>query len=148
LAGQDSHLLDDKQSFMKASHPPIPFDPQGLVALNFLSACATAASSAAWQRPVMKTYAPAATKRWAAANPMPLLPPVMTATLPVRLSVVVVICRCSFLQSRCEAIRSHERGVHLYDNITYVPAHTEVRNLATCEDSERCSGGSVVANRW
>ena len=34
LAGQDSHLLDDKQSFMKASHPPIPFDPQGLVALN------------------------------------------------------------------------------------------------------------------
>src|SRR5712691_7863833 len=38
LAGQDSHLLDDKQSFMKSSHPPIPFDPQGLVALNFLSA--------------------------------------------------------------------------------------------------------------
>ena len=37
LAGQDSHLLDDKQSFMKASHPPIPFDPQGLVALIFLS---------------------------------------------------------------------------------------------------------------
>src|SRR2546425_3388538 len=36
LAGQDSHLLDDKQSFMKASHPPIPFDPQGLVALNVL----------------------------------------------------------------------------------------------------------------
>jgi hypothetical protein len=39
LAGQDSHLLDDKQSFMKASHPPIPFDPQGLVALNFLLCC-------------------------------------------------------------------------------------------------------------
>src|SRR6266436_404051 len=37
LAGQDSHLLDDTQSFMKASHPPIPFDPQGLVALYFLS---------------------------------------------------------------------------------------------------------------
>src|SRR6266850_7046787 len=36
LAGQDSHLLDDQQSFMKASHPPIPFDPQGLVALHFL----------------------------------------------------------------------------------------------------------------
>jgi hypothetical protein len=39
LAGQDSHLLDDKQSFMKASHPPIPFDPQGLVALYFLLCC-------------------------------------------------------------------------------------------------------------
>ena len=36
LAGQDSHLLDDTQSFMETSHPPIPFDPQGLVALNFL----------------------------------------------------------------------------------------------------------------
>src|SRR6266446_2644396 len=35
LAGQDSHLLDDTQSFMKASPPPIPFDPQGLVALGF-----------------------------------------------------------------------------------------------------------------
>src|SRR5262249_14252755 len=38
LAGQDSHLLDDKQSFMETSHPPIPFDPQGLVALFYLSA--------------------------------------------------------------------------------------------------------------
>ena len=37
LAGQDSHLLDDKRSFMVASHPPIPFDPQGLVALELLS---------------------------------------------------------------------------------------------------------------
>src|ERR671936_1990521 len=37
LAGQDSHLLDDKQSFMDTSHPPIPFDPQGLVALIKLS---------------------------------------------------------------------------------------------------------------
>ena len=38
MAGQDSHLLDDKQSFMETSHPPIPFDPQGLVALIYLSA--------------------------------------------------------------------------------------------------------------
>ena len=36
LAGQDSHLLDDQRSFMVASHPPIPFDPQGLVALKLL----------------------------------------------------------------------------------------------------------------
>src|ERR1700757_2363115 len=33
LAGRDSHPLDDEQSFMEVSHPPIPFDPQGLVAL-------------------------------------------------------------------------------------------------------------------
>ena len=36
LAGRDLHPLDDKRSFMKSSHPPIPFDQQGLVALNFL----------------------------------------------------------------------------------------------------------------
>jgi hypothetical protein len=36
LAGRDSHPLDDARSFMVASHPPIPFDPQGLVALEFL----------------------------------------------------------------------------------------------------------------
>jgi len=36
LAGQDSHPLDDERSFMVASHPPIPFDPQGLVALDCL----------------------------------------------------------------------------------------------------------------
>ena len=39
LAGQDSHLLDDTQSFMESLPPPIPFDPQGLVALLFLSVC-------------------------------------------------------------------------------------------------------------
>jgi hypothetical protein len=32
------HPLDDEQSFMKASPPPIPFDQPGLVALNCLSA--------------------------------------------------------------------------------------------------------------
>jgi hypothetical protein len=36
LAGRDLHPLDDKRSFMKSSHPPIPFDQQSLVALNFL----------------------------------------------------------------------------------------------------------------
>jgi hypothetical protein len=39
LAGQDSHLLDDTQSFMKASHPPVPIDPHCLVALFFLYSC-------------------------------------------------------------------------------------------------------------
>jgi len=38
LAGRVSHSLDDTQSFMETLQPPIPFDPQGLVALNFLSA--------------------------------------------------------------------------------------------------------------
>ncbi len=38
LAGRVSRPLDGKQSFMKASPPPIPFDQQSLVALKFLSA--------------------------------------------------------------------------------------------------------------
>jgi hypothetical protein len=38
LAGRVSHPLDDTQSFMKVSPPPIPFDQPCLVALNFLSA--------------------------------------------------------------------------------------------------------------
>ena len=36
MVGRDLHPLDDTQSFMKASPPPIPFDQQSLVALNFL----------------------------------------------------------------------------------------------------------------
>src|SRR5215470_17304451 len=37
LAGRVSHPLDDVQSFMKVSPPPIPFDQPCLVALIFLS---------------------------------------------------------------------------------------------------------------
>jgi len=37
LARQDSHLLDDRQSFMEASHPPFPFDQPCLVARTCLS---------------------------------------------------------------------------------------------------------------
>jgi hypothetical protein len=32
---------DDERSFMESSHPPFPFDQQGLVALEFLSASRT-----------------------------------------------------------------------------------------------------------
>jgi hypothetical protein len=38
FAGRASHPLDDEQSFMKASPPPIPFDQPCLVALIFLYA--------------------------------------------------------------------------------------------------------------
>jgi hypothetical protein len=50
--------------------------------VTFLPICLTASSSSAWRRPVMKTWAPSATNRRAVARPMPLLPPVMTATFP------------------------------------------------------------------
>src|ERR1700674_1022407 len=49
----------------------------------------TAASSPACRRPVMKTYAPSATNRFAVARPMPLFPPVTTATLPSSFPLIV-----------------------------------------------------------
>jgi hypothetical protein len=64
LAGQDSHLLDDTQSFMESSHPPIPFDQHCLVALNFLSATAfSTARVASAPLPPTRRRLPAARQR-------------------------------------------------------------------------------------
>src|SRR6266478_5845441 len=49
----------------------------------------TASSSSFGRRPVMNTYAPSVTKSFAVANPIPSVPPVMTAILP---SSFLVIC--------------------------------------------------------
>src|SRR3954453_18945317 len=43
---------------------------------------AAASFSSFSRRPVITTCAPSSTKRFAVANPIPLLPPVMTAILP------------------------------------------------------------------
>src|SRR5271167_3596532 len=60
-------------------------------AIAFGPICATAATNASSRRPVMNTWAPSATKRWAVASPMPLLPPVMTATLPAKAGMTSVL---------------------------------------------------------
>src|SRR5216683_649413 len=57
----------------------------------------TASSSSFWRRPVMKTYAPSLTKSLAVANPIPSVPPVMTATLPSSLLGIVFPCSCRVL---------------------------------------------------
>src|SRR6266850_834507 len=57
----------------------------------------TASSSSFWRRPVMKTYAPSLTKSFAVANPIPSVPPVMTATLPSSLLGIVFLCPCRAL---------------------------------------------------
>src|SRR5579864_3960662 len=49
---------------------------------TFLPISLTAALNSASRRPVMKTYAPSATKRVAAASPMPLVPPVIKPIFP------------------------------------------------------------------
>jgi hypothetical protein len=40
----------------------------------------------------MKTYAPSDTNRFAVAKPMPLPPPVMTATFPSSLFPILLFC--------------------------------------------------------
>src|SRR5579862_1234181 len=59
----------------------------------FRPICFTAASSSFCRRPVMNTYAPSATKRLAVSNPIPLLPPVTTATLPDNLPMSVILAQ-------------------------------------------------------
>src|ERR1700687_3026692 len=49
----------------------------------------TASSSSFWRRPVMKTYAPSLTKSLAEAKPIPVVPPVTTATLPCNLPMIL-----------------------------------------------------------
>jgi hypothetical protein len=83
--------------------------------VSFFPICATAASRASLRRPVMKTYTPSATNLCAVANPMPLLPPVMTATLSLSFSVVVLIFRCPFVQSRCVAMPNRDRCAQTCD---------------------------------
>src|SRR5882724_611969 len=54
----------------------------------------TASSSSFWRRPVTKTYAPSLTKSFPVANPIPSVPPVMTAVLPSSFLVIVFLRRC------------------------------------------------------
>src|SRR5579871_4437658 len=61
----------------------------------FRPSCATAASSSPFLRPVTKTNAPSATKRLAVARPMPLLPPVTSATLPSSFPITCLLSSCS-----------------------------------------------------
>ena len=59
----------------------------------FSSSCLTAASSASWRRPVIKTYAPSARNSCAVAKPIPSDPPVISATFPSSLPVSNLIYR-------------------------------------------------------
>src|SRR5258706_10506897 len=66
--------------------------PEMFVPITF-----TASSSSFWRRPVMKTWAPSLTKSFAVANPIPSVPPVMTAVLPSSFLSIVFPCPCRVL---------------------------------------------------
>src|SRR6266852_8619609 len=69
-----------------------PCTPDTLLPIAF-----TASSSSFWRRPVMKTWAPSLTKSFAVVNPIPSVPPVMTATFPSSFLAIVFPCSCRVL---------------------------------------------------
>src|SRR5258708_40064881 len=83
-------------------------DPSPCIAVALLPIAATALSSSAWRRPVMKTRAPSLAKRLAVPRPMPALPPVTTAILPSSFLVMAISFRVGELAAgvRPPAVRS------------------------------------------
>src|SRR5579872_1810052 len=59
--------------------------------VTLLPIAVTASSSSFFRRPVTKTYAPSLTKSCAVANPMPSVPPVITATFPCNLPTALLL---------------------------------------------------------
>src|SRR6476661_9148716 len=58
--------------------------------VTFLPIKAAASFNSLSRRPVITTCAPSSTKRLAVARPIPLLPPVMTATLPSSVFMILL----------------------------------------------------------
>src|SRR5262249_35198789 len=81
--------------------------------VTFLPISLTAAANSDSRRPVMYTYAPSLTNRFAVARPMPLLPPVISAifpsSLPIWFSLVVIplVVLCERLRSALQSPRAH-----------------------------------------
>src|SRR5262245_38327402 len=65
------------------------FDTSPRTAVTSCPTSLTAAASSGSRRPVMKTWAPSLTNRFAVARPMPLLPPVTRAVFPSSLAMSV-----------------------------------------------------------
>src|SRR5579871_6546940 len=63
--------------------------------VTFLPIKAAASFNSFSRRPVITTCAPSSTKRLAVAKPIPLLPPVMTATLPSSFFMTFIL-RCAW----------------------------------------------------
>src|SRR5271154_6928142 len=93
----------------------------------------------------MNTCAPSATKRCAVARPMPLLPPVITATFPSSLPMMSLLFDRKFLfctvQYRCHENR---HGLNNYLPIGTQPASNEHET----EEDGACSRTSPFFRHW
>src|SRR5262249_55309085 len=88
----------------------------------FLPIRAAASSSSFLRRPVITTCAPSSTKRFAVAKPMPLLPPVTTATFPESLPMV---------QPPHSTFLGCKRGANLQNADSFGKYSVKQRKLAT-----------------
>src|ERR1700730_1573234 len=103
---------------------------------TLLSIVFTASSSSFWRRPVMKTYAPSLTKSFPVANPIPSVPPVMTAILPSSFLGIVFPCSCRVLTNfpRSDSMRV-ETLPNIRDGILVERLVKAIRYVA---DMRRC----------
>src|SRR3984893_1585331 len=103
---------------------------------TLLSIVFTASLSSFWRRPVMKTYAPSLTKSFPVANPIPSVPPVMTAILPSSFLGIVFPCSCRVLTNfpRSDSMRV-ETLPNIRDGILVERLVKAIRYVA---DMRRC----------
>ena len=84
-------------------------------------------------RPVMKTYAPSSeTNRCAVTRPMPLLPPVMTATLPSSFFMICLLMLVGFKFVRVEWIDSKFPTLSRYSRHVYV---FDLHSIRLCHEN-------------
>src|SRR6266851_7024770 len=86
----------------------------------------TAEANSFSRRPVMKTYAPSATKRFAVARPIPLVPPVTSAIFPSSLQPIFssVVILCLFQPCR------HRQSVRAFSSCRFLDIHSWILRRA------------------
>src|SRR5260370_29646558 len=78
----------------------------------------------------MKTYAPSLTKSFAVANPIPSVPPVMTATLPSSFLGIVFPCSCRVLMG-VEPLANIRDGILIK---RFIKTMRYVGDMRRCQD--------------
>src|SRR4029079_12820640 len=116
------------------------FDTSPCTPVTLRPISVTAAANSAPPRPVMKTDAPSWTNCFAVARPMPLLPPVTSATFPSSLPIYSsLMCGSS--------VRSHQRfdGEHRTPERTSVdPIRVQLEHLVIQFTRGRCLHGQAL----
>src|ERR1700722_14418270 len=82
---------------------------------------AAAASSASLRLPVIYTVAPSFTNVFAVAKPIPLLPPVTTATFPLsRFTEHLIDCICNLLDFDCGRNQEYSEIFEVFSKCSFL----------------------------